>query len=318
MMKVRSILGDINASVLNHCQCHEHLFIAKGQSEKVNPVLLIDDYDKTLLEVQKYRSNGGKSIVDCQPLGCGRMAENLIKISKEANVNIICSTGFHKLIFYYDDHWIHNIESEKLAKLMIDEIEEGIYIDGDFEYPKKQIKNKAGIIKIAADKQGINKKYKKYFEAATIAALKTGAPIQCHIEDAKTADDIISFFRINKIKPEQIILAHMDRSINNKPQALSALKKGVFLECDTIGRYKYHGDEEEINFLKDLCDQGYNKQILIGLDTTRARLKSYGGEVGLSFILEEFLNKLMKKGFKNKIIEDITINNPQKALSLKL
>lgn len=316
-MKIRSILGDIEASSLKYCQCHEHLFIASGLSEKLNPVLLIDDYEKTYIEVVEYYKNGGRSIVDAQPLGCGRMAQNLLKLSRETNVHIICSTGFHKLLFYDDNHWIHNITSEEFAKLMIEEIEHGLYIDGDESYPKKQIRYQAGMIKTAVDYQGIDPIYEKYFQAAAVASKKTGIPIQCHIENAKTADKVISFFQGYNIKTNQIILAHMDRNINYKKEAINALEKGVFLQCDTIARYKYHSDQDEINWLKSLCNAGFSKQLLIGLDTTRARLRAYGGEVGLSFILEKFIDNLLENGFDLKTIKELTVNNPQRALSIK-
>lgn len=316
-MKIRSITGDIESSSLGYCQSHEHLFIAKGQSEKINPALLIDDYEKTYKEVMEYCENGGRSIVDAQPVGCGRMAANLLRLSQETKVNIICSTGYHKMMFYDTQHWIHNITKDQFAQLMIEEIEQGLYVDGDVLYPKRQIKAKAGIIKTAVDNQGIDETYRKYFQAAAMASKETGVPIQCHIENANTAIEVIEFFQECNIKMNQIILAHMDRDRKKIAEAVNALEEGVFLQCDTIARYKYHSDEEQIKWLKDLCDAGFSKQLLVGLDTTRYRLKAYGGEVGLSFILETFIDQLLESGFSHETIEDLTINNPQRALSIK-
>jgi len=51
------------------------------------------------------------------------------------------------------------------------------------------------------------------------------------------------------------------------------------------------------------------------LDTTRERLKSYGSNIGLDYILAKFIPALKKYGINNDIINKITRKNPAEALT---
>jgi len=67
----------------------------------------------------------------------------LAEASKKAGVHIIASTGFHKLEYYDETHWIFSKDVDSLARLFIEEIENGMYLDGDEQYPCKQTEYKA-------------------------------------------------------------------------------------------------------------------------------------------------------------------------------
>lgn len=313
-MFIRTVLEDKDTFILEHCQCHEHVYLEKGFSAKVNKVLCIDNYKKSLLELSDYYKNGGRALVDAQPIGCGRSADKLVALSKNSQVDIIASTGFHKLIFYPSNHWIHKISQDEFAKIIMKEIEEGMYLNCDNEYPNKQIKAKAGMIKVACDAQGIDDTYKKYFQAAAVAALKTGVTIQCHVEKAVTGEEIADFLLNAGVDAKSIILAHMDRSTNYIKENIAVAKKGIFLQYDTVGRFKYHSDEEEIELIKEMCNKGFENNILLGLDTTRARMLSYEGEIGLSYIRNHFIDKMLTSGITKQQINKFFIINPSIAL----
>ncbi|MCT4597972.1 MAG: hypothetical protein N4A50_08885 [Vallitalea sp.] len=316
-MFIRTVMGDKDESTLGHCQCHEHVYLEKGYSAKVNGVLCIDDYNKSLLELSDYYGNGGRALVDAQPIGCGRSADKLMNLSKNSRVNIIASTGFHKLIFYPSNHWIHKISQNDYIDIMIREIEEGMFLNCDNDYPSKQIGAKAGMIKVACDSQGIDNSYEKYMQAAANVAKKTGISIQCHVEKAVTGKEIVDFLLNAGVEAESIILAHMDRSTEYMKENIEVARKGVYLQYDTIGRFKYHSDEEEIKFIKDMCNRGFENNILLGLDTTRARLLSYGGEIGLSYIKTCFIKKMLINGISQQQINKFLNENPRQALSKK-
>ncbi|MBR2562682.1 MAG: hypothetical protein IKE31_11130, partial [Eubacterium sp.] len=61
---------------------------------------------------------------------------------------------------------------------------------------------------------------------------------------------------------------------------------------------------------------GFGKQLLFSLDTTRARLAAYGPtEIGLDYILRVFLDKMQKAGITKEQIYDISVQNPVRALA---
>lgn len=312
---IETVLGPISPQKLGFCHSHEHLFIAPGPSEKVNPALRIDDLIKTKEEVERFKDAGGRSIVDAQPLGCGRMAENLAVVSKETGVNIIASTGFHKLVFYEDDHWIRKIDEDALTELFIDEIENGMFIDGDHKKPEIRINSRPGIIKTASESVGITSEYKRLFLAAARASKRTGTPILSHTEMGKYALEQVQLFTDAGLPPNSIIICHLDRDLSDIEYHKAVAQTGVYLEYDTIGRLKYHGDEDEAKFITKMIDSGFEDSILLGLDTTRERLKSYGGKIGLSYIKESFIPLLLSYGVPQDIIEKFTVINPSKALA---
>ena len=102
----------------------------------------------------------------------------------------------------------------------------------------------------------------------------------------------------------------MDRKILTVNKYIPLLKKGINLEFDTIGRFKYHDDSAELDCIQQLADAGFLNQLLLSLDTTRTRMKSYTPNgIGLDYILQVFLPQLKAKGFTDSDMEQLTIKN---------
>jgi predicted metal-dependent phosphotriesterase family hydrolase len=313
---IMTVNGPLRNTELGFCHGHEHLFISRGQSYEINQSLWMDELEKTVAELRLFKDAGGDSIVDAQPVGCGRMEQNLAEASRLSGVNIIASTGFHKLIFYTSCHWIHRLDEVHLKELFVSEIKDGMYVSTEIEVPSQRTKIKPGIIKTAVDIQGITGEYRKLFTAAAETSILTGTPIMCHIEMGANAFEIVEFLTGKGVKPESIILCHLDRVVKDTDYHLQVAKTGVFLEFDTIGRFKYHDDDDEIKLIEKLVVNGYEDKILLGLDTTRSRMRSYGGSLGLDYISGIFLPRLRKHGTSETIIKKMMILNSQNAFSI--
>jgi predicted metal-dependent phosphotriesterase family hydrolase len=313
---VETVLGPIDAAQLGFCQAHEHLFIESGFPGTITPSLRIDDYCLTVAELHTYRKAGGQSLVDAQPVGCGRMARNLKPASEEAGVNIIGSTGFHKLVFYPHYHWIHTAKCRDLAELFKDELNQGMYCDGNESWPREQMPSRAGVIKAATDFEGVTAEYEKLFLAAASASHETSSPVICHTEMGSGALDQIVFLNKCGIPSDRIIVCHLDRTLD-LPYHKEVASTGVFLEYDTIGRPKYHLDKEEIELIVSMLDAGFSRQLLLSLDTTRERLSSYGGRIGLNYLLDSFIPQLTACGVSSSTVHMLTVDNPAAALSRK-
>ena len=313
---IQSVTGIVEKSKLGYCQCHEHLFISKGESFRLNPALWMDDSEKTVEELKSYRMAGGRSLVDAQPAGCGRMADRLKKASEKSGVKIIASTGFHKLCFYPEKHHIRHSGSNALADMFISEIMEGMFIS-DSGKEASRMESKAGIIKAALDTEGWDGCYGNLFEAVFRASRETGASIMCHVEKGADFPGAVNFFMKNAASPASVIFCHLDRATYDIGLHKEAVKEGFYLEYDTIARPKYHSDEKEIKLISEMAAAGFEKSILLGLDTNRDRLKSYGGKTGLDYIITEFIPGMKSAGIPLKTIENFTVNNPADALSFK-
>lgn len=321
---IHTVTGEIDPNTLGYCQCHEHLYIAQGKSGRLNPALIIDQPEKTEGELLRYYEKGGRAVVDAQPVGCGRMAKELYEASVKTGVHIIASTGFHKLDFYEEQHFVYQLDEDQLAQLFVDEIRVGMYTDkvNGNEVPRVVGLARAGMIKTASDGRDIRQKedhlpvYKKLFLAAGKASKLTGAPIMTHLEMGLGADSQLEVLTSQGVPTNRIIMSHLDRRIGleQRDYQLRILKSGVYIQLDTIGRFKYHDDRAEAEFIALLCEKGFENQILLGLDTTKERMKSYGGELGLDYILEQFKYQLQKVGIDDQRFNKFTVINPKHAI----
>jgi phosphotriesterase-related protein len=314
MRSITTVMGEIAPETLGFCQSHEHLSIARA-CPVAGGAQCIDDPEKNLLELGLYYSAGGRALVDAQPVGCGREADMLARISEKSGVHIIASTGFHKLSFYPEDHWLNSLAEDDLIRLFISELEEGMYLDGDTAVPRLQGSAKAGQIKAALDTEGLTSRYEKLFTAAAEAAKAAGCALMVHIERDSDPCRLAGFLFKRGLPPNCLIFCHLDRAVADLSVHREICEQGIYLEYDTIGRPKYHDDEKEVSIILELVMAGFEKQLLMSLDTTRLRLRSYGGIPGLAYILEEFIPLLLRRGLTETQIKGFFVENPARVFS---
>lgn len=310
-------MGDIKSADAGVCQCHEHLFLEMGKSYQISGALFMDDLRKSTEEMKSYRQAGGGLVLDAQPVFAGRMAENLVAASKDSGVHVVASTGFHKTIFYEEDAYIFYKSEQDITDLFISEFESGMVSsqrDG-----QKTLPARAGAIKTAVDSGGIfkDKVYTKLFAAAANAAVKTGLPVICHIEQGEDAFAVVDFFMKRGVAPARLIICHLDRARYDIGYHKEAAKAGVYLEYDTINRLKYLSNRREIELIVQMLEAGFEDRLLLSLDTTNERLRAYGADMGLDYILKEFAPMLKAAGADRNQILKMQSKNAQSVLEIK-
>jgi len=310
MKRIVTVLGDRIPGELGFCQSHEHLYIARGYPAQVHPDQCIDDPRKSAAELALYKKAGGAAVVDAQPVGCGRDAQVLERISKQSGVHVIASTGFHKMLFYPRGHWVFSLSCAELARIYTAELTCGMYVACDDAPPRNQTAIRAGQIKTALDERAFTGQYLKMFEAASRAAAETEAPMMVHIEKGSDPVALADFLQERGVDTKRTIFCHMDRSVSDIGVHREICARGIYMEYDTVARPKYHDDQREIEILRELLSAGYENQVLMSLDVTRARLHSYGRGPGLVYILEKFLPLLRRGGIGEAQIWKIFTENP--------
>lgn len=313
---IHTVLGNVEPENIGFTQCHEHIMLSRGRSSEINPALCIDDLEKSLVETAAYRRAGGSALVEAQPGGCCRDSESLTEIAVRSGVHIIASTGFHKLQFYPETHWIRSVSEKDLAEFCIGELTQGMFTGTDQEYRPRQGGAAAGIIKTALDICNLEGTYRALFGAAAIAQAETGATMMVHIEKGSSPLILLDFLRQRGVNLEMVYFCHMDRACGDTDIFLQVLEAGVSLEFDTIGRFKYHSDEAELELMKRVLSWGGGEQLLFSLDTTRSRLKAYDPDaVGLAYILNTFIPAMRKAGISENQIQKISVDNPRRILA---
>ncbi len=313
--KIHSVTGAVDPGIWLFFQSHEHLLIGPGRSGEINSALCFCDYEKSLQELKTYSMAGGEALVDAQPVGCGRMAEALRVLSVDSGIVIVASTGFHKMMFYPENHWNFTASEDALTELYLCELTLGMHQDPDLVFPTNRILAKAGQIKTAIEKDEMSRQYEKLFSAAARAAVETGAPLMVHVENGCHPETYLDYLLKKGVRPEQLIFCHMDRACEDLGVHKDFAKAGVFLEYDTIAREKYHSDQRELEIFHEMINSGFEDALLFSLDTTRQRLRSYGGQIGLDYILRSFLEKMKSSGIPQNIIDKISRVNPSRAFA---
>ncbi len=309
---IRTVLGDIPGDALGHAQCHEHLFIEKGVSFSINPALYMADAAQTNAELLTYKKSGGRAVVDAQPVYCGRMAGALTDASSRSGVHIVATTGFHKTLFYGPDSPIFVQTEQQLADTFISEVREGM-----LDVSGIRIGAKAGILKAGLDERGISPVYDKLIHAVIAAANETAAPILIHTDPNTDVLGLLRMFMDAGVFADRITVCHLCRSKYDFSYHKEVLSTGAFLCYDSVNRLKYISHEQLIALIIEMLSCGYEDQLLLSLDTTRERLRAYGGSMGLDYILKTFIPMLHEHGIPEHAIAAMTEKNAALALSFQ-
>ena len=145
--------------------------------------------------------------------------------------------------------------------------------------------------------------------AAARAAVRCGVPLMLHTERGENTLPALELCFRAGLTPERLIVCHVDRQAADFGPHDAIAATGVYLDYDTIGRFKYHSDEEEVALLWHMCERGYTQRLLLSLDTTDQRMAAYGGEISLCYLLERFLPRLEAAGFPPGTLADFTVLN---------
>ena len=307
MKTLMTVQGPIDARVLGHFQMHEHLFVRATPASEVAPALRIDDEAKSLAELRAYRATGGGAILDAQPVGAGRDAAALRRLSRDSGVHIVTVTGYHLPAFYEPDHWIFSDGVEALRDRFLDELQ-GAGAEGGVH---------PGAVKAAITEHGPEGRLEVCLRAAAGAAARAEVPLILHTEKGVGAVEAIQICEAECLAPEWIAVCHVDRQADDWAPHEEIARTGAFLEYDTIARYKYHDDESEIKLILHMLELGCENRLLLSLDTTAARLISYDPKApGLDFILRKFLPALAQAGVPWETVENIAQRNPLRVFGI--
>ncbi|GAA0736686.1 phosphotriesterase-related protein [Clostridium oceanicum] len=302
MSKIRTVLGDIKKEDLGFTYSHEHLHAVPPQSQKDRD-LEISDYDKTLKELLNFKAVGGQTLVEASTLDYGRDGSTLKKMSKEAGVNVVATTGFNKHIYY--PKWVEEKSIEEIKDVLVRDIEVGM--DGTDA--------KAGFLKGGSWYNLVHPLEDKTTRAISRAHKETGAPIWIHTEAGTMGMEMVDILEEEGIDLTKVAVGHLDRNADPYYH-LKLAERGVYIQFDGPGKVKYYPDSIRVSLIKNLINHGFLDKLLISGDMGRASyLHAYGGGPGFKFIKTKFIPRLIDEGITKEEIDIIFKNNPANWLS---
>ncbi len=121
-------------------------------------------------------------------------------------MQIIACTGFHRRKYYPPGHWLFSAGSEKAAGYFSGELAARPWTKpADRPSPSA-----AGFIKIALENAWTTRR-SAALEGAAAAAQQTGALVEIHTEKGALAEKAAIYFEDQGVRPEQLVLCHMDK-----------------------------------------------------------------------------------------------------------
>lgn len=317
MRYIETVLGRKSPEEIGRTNYHDHLITIGGGEEKADRDLRLDRVDYAIDAMISAKKAGWDMLVDMNPIDCGRQIEMLREISEKSNMNLISCTGFQRAIYYDAEHWVNKYDLKDVARLIIEEIEEGIEINNYNGPIITRSKSKAGVIKAATHYNCIRPMELKVLEAACIASKETGAPISTHTERGTMGLEVIELVKKFGVNPSRVTLGHVDRNPDLQYHKKMA-KQGVTLGYDGPSRAKYWPDSVLIDLIKGMCEAGYADNIMLGGDNGRASMwPQYGGGYGHNYILDIFVPRLLENGISQEDIDKMLIYNPRRQFSIE-
>ncbi len=302
---IRTVTGDINPDDLGLCMPHEHLLgVPPAPYDKSDPDLVLDDWDASCLEAKDIKHVGVRSLVEMTPIDYNRDPVGLKRISEATGLQIICVTGYLKDKF--SAPLVEKMSIDDIAQLMITEIQTGI---GDTGI-------RAGVIKASSSLDKITENESKVLLAAAIAQQETDALISTHTEKGTMALEQIDIFLHAGVEPNRILIGHLDHKLDEDYHKQIA-DQGVYMGYDQISKEKYRPDADRIDFIATMIARGHESQLMLSMDLARrSDFEHYGGKPGHTYLVKKFLPRLQSAGISQDIIDQITHDNPRKALTI--
>jgi phosphotriesterase-related protein len=296
---VPTVLGDVAATALGATNVHEHLLMR----DPVLPGEELDDVGRSAQEAASLRGSGFDAVVELTPVGLGRDPDGLAEIARRSALHVVMATGVHHEGHYPAEHPVRALSGDELADLFTAELSEGIGQD----------RIRPGVIKVGVGYWRISPFERQVLEAAGAAHRATDAPVVCHLERGTAAFEVVDLLGAAGVRPERILLAHIDRNPDPGLHAELAAA-GAYLGYDGWARPKYCPDSTLIECLIASAQGGAAERIVLGGDAARrSALRSYGGLPGLAYIGERVLPRL-RRAAGDALVETVTAANPQRLL----
>jgi phosphotriesterase-related protein len=298
---IRTVTGDID-SVSGRILAHEHLQIdlsaQKGAMVKIGE----NEIPAVVEDLRKAKEYGLAAITDLSAPFWGRDPAALQKISTQADVLVVCATGF-----YWDPfpEIAEKARVEEIAHAMIAEIETGV---GDTGI-------RCGVIKVGTAREP-NAAGERLFRAAAATSNATGAAVITHTSSPDQAAWHVRVLERAGMDMSHAVISHMGAA-KDVAELVEVGRSGAFMGIDKVSFPKGPSNDELADLVRDACEKGLERQIILSSDIARKTLLSRFGGRGYCTTFRDFVPMLETRGIPPATIETMLRDNPARVLTLK-
>ena len=247
MTQINGVLGPINPDDLGFTLMHEHVMVcASGLLESYPDLLGHDREARAIATLKKAHDEGIDTMVDATTFDLGRSPELLRTVAEGSGVNIINVTGWWLDV----PRFLNGVGPNQMAAEFIRDIEEGF----------RGTNIKAGVLKCAADFEGVTAPLEVMARAVSRAHKETGVPIMVHsYPTGQVARRQIKIFREEGVDLTRVKIDHSNDTTDTE-YLKWILDQGCYLG---LGRYpgRLVSPHMRTLTLKRLMDDGYGDKL---------------------------------------------------------
>jgi len=324
MQKINTVRGPISGDQVGKTLIHEH-FIFGYPGYQGDITLGAFDGEgalKASLETaQKVKRHGVKTVVDATPNECGRDPKFLREVAEKSDLNIICSTGY-----YYEGE---GAPAYFKLRSTLGDIEKEIYdmFEQELTVGIGKTGIKAGVIKLASNRDEITPYERAFFTAAAKISNKLGVPIITHTQEGKQGPEQAALLLSQGADPAHVMIGHMGGNTDIEYH-LSVLEQGVYIAFDRFGLQGIKGvpvnDNRRIASVVGLLALGYAPKILLSHDSIwLGRPFAVPGLISQflpswhpTHIFEDIIPLFQQAGITEEQVDTMLVKNPQALLSV--
>jgi phosphotriesterase-related protein len=312
---VQTVLGPVDASTVGFTLPHEHTAIALWHiPNRWDYWELTQDEPIITAELTRYRDAGGTALADLTLPGVGRDPAWLVRLARATGLHLVMACGWYREAYYPAEALVDRRSVDDLADELVREAEEGIAVEG-LDAPVKP-----GIIgEIGTDKPWLSAQEERVHRAVARASRRTGLAISTHAVMSPVGLAQLAVFETEGADPSRVVIGHAD-SYPVLDHYLEIIRRGASIEFDFLGMtftpQERHGEPRIIDLLIELLARGHADRVLLSQDVCHnQQLRHYEGN-GYTYLQETFLPRLRARGVSQAEIDQLTIANPRRILTV--
>jgi phosphotriesterase-related protein len=300
--KIMTVAGPISPQEMGLCLPHEHVMSTFGDAPARYPTYDLPRLLSIVIPyLDKLKTLGCRTLLDCTAAYFGRHPELLRQISQDSGMQIITNTGYYSAAqdYYVPEH-AHHETAPQIAARWTREFFDGIDETGI----------RPGFIKTAVDDGDFSELDKKLVRAAILTHRQTGLAIQTHTgNNLEAAQGILRLFYEEGISASAWVWVHA-HNVRETEQLIDAARKGAWISLDGLS-------------------EGTASFILLTLQKLKAArlldkaMLSHDGDSYCAgafrpyeYIFTDFLPLLERSGFSPQEVRLLTVENPARAFTL--
>ena len=223
MATINSVLGEIDSKDLGFTLMHEHVMVAASGLSTHYPDLLGPNREQRAIECLKTaKAHGIDTMLDATTFDLGRDPALLKTVAEASGVNLINVTGWWLDV----PRFMHGVGANQMADEFIKDLTEGF----------RGTNIKAGMLKCAADFEGVTAPLETMARAVARAHLQTGVPIMVHsYPTGHVARRQIAIFKEEGVDLGKVKIDHSNDTTDTE-YLKWILDQGCFLGTGSIPR----------------------------------------------------------------------------------